>query len=672
LVNFKEPGIRYPYKKEFVKVGIKTLLLDTDEEVLEGNCKIYSEYCGETEEITNFSISDNIVKLPYSLRKYEKISIVNTVNDIKTGFIFVAHSYLESDEIDDCITRKFVDITTYKFEIPENNIGSRKVIVYTIKPNGSKSIPLSFEEKDGCVILPNKLSENDRVQVSVIDYRRIYDKIYTYEDIYGNSNNIARIDGNKFLRANYEEGRPSELAVSYPLDGGMIYKETKNGEQELYQINWKNDQEKLVLSPTMQTEIIEDVNIGDKIIKVANGNRLFKPQIGRTKKILPGKLLVNSEIIEYHEMNFDGDVCTLSGIRRASNGSVLNEFLPAGTVVTAYPDQAKIEQKSRSIYISTLIKEGMENKFIIPSKFIDNSKVIVYKKPHISLLTDITFKSKYFDISSNNIMLPGPKKLAHIGRIRERNDKWIAYDDSGKEIGIYDSGNILNEDGEIFATVNDYGYVLSTTELDFGQIIINGDIIYFKSITEMNGKYRIRDFNIDKEYKASESIIYSKDYEILDSSEYEIICNQAEDEKILLHIDGNYVCDPKENQIGIWILEDEKKKAYYTSEKDTKYGYEYGGSIYKNDTYTPSGVVSSEWDNIAVDYDNNILGYIVNHIVYEFNKDAIIGYINSQDEVVDENGHRIEYPYNFKYKDAYVILNETPKPLECIMVGNEK
>ena len=623
LVNFKEPRIKYKYTKTFVKVGVKTLLLDVDEEILEGNCQVFYEYGDESGEITNFSIIDNMVRLPYSLRMYEKIKVINTVDDVRTGYIFVGHPYLENDDMDDTLIRKFVDITTDRFEIPENNIGSRKVLVYLIKPNGSKRIISEFEEKDGCVILSNPLYENDRVQVTVIDFRRIYDKIYTYEDIYGNSNNIVSVDGNKFLRANYEAGRPSELAVSYPIDGSMIYKETKNGEQELYQINWKNDHDKLTLSPTMQTELTESLTVGDTYIRVKNGSRLYKPQMGRTKKIIPGKILINSEIIEYHKLTMEGTEGVLSGIRRASSGTILNEFLPVGTVVTAYPDQAMISYNPRSMYISTLFKEGMENKFIIPGKVLDNSKVIVYKKSHINLLSDIKFSSKYFDISSNNIILP--------------------------------------------------------TEDETGRIYINDDIIYFKTITENRGKYRIKNFHIDKEYKTSESIIYAKDYEIVDREDYEIINNQEEDERLLMYVKENCVYNPQDDsQMGIYLEENDKKVVYGTNNQEKKYyiGELVGSQIKKDGEVV--GRQSPEWDNLVLDLNEDediVIGYILeNGKAYSFDKREknIIGYVNDREEIVNENDEIIEYPYAVKYKDAYVILNETPRPLECIIIGNEK
>ena len=83
-------------------------------------------------------------------------------------------------------------------------------------------------------------------------------------------------------------------------------------------------------------------------------------------------------------------------------------------MVYAYNEQAATDCSPKSIYITTLFKEGMENKFIIPSSFIDETKIVVYKKPNIKLLTDIKFNSEYFDIDSDNIKLPSENELGYM------------------------------------------------------------------------------------------------------------------------------------------------------------------------------------------------------------------------------------------------------------------
>lgn len=512
LVDYTE-NLRYKYTKQFVKVGLESLQLPATEEVLTGNCKVKSYYNGEETDIIDFTITNNLISLYRPIRQYEKIIVTNTVKNIRTGYVFVGHPFMESDNFDDSNMRKFVSVDTNSFDIPDGNLGSKKVTVYIVYPNGSRKVALNYEKSGNQIVVYDELKENYRVQLVVIDYRRVYDKIYTWEDAYGQSNNVITLDGDKFLRPYYEAERPSELNVVYPINNLMIYTQTGKTFKSLYNANWKNDHERLPLTQTMATKLSKDLKIGDKTIEVDDITKLFKPYKTKTDEIIPGKILINSEIIEFHDYEEDGKKGILKGIRRASNSSVLWENHKQGDTVYAYNEQASTDCSPKSVYISTLFKSGMENKFTIPSSYIDETKVVVYKKSNINLLTDIKFGSEYFDIDSNNIKLP--------------------------------------------------------TETDMGYMFIDDDKVFFKSIEPIVNGYRIRDFYISREYKAREATIYSFEPVQLLRDEYEIVVNQPMDER-----------------------------------------------------------------------------------VYE------------------EEGQK--YPYEIKYKDAYVILKNEPKPYEVVIVGNEK
>ena len=676
---YSNDKIKFDYTKSFIPVGVKTLLLDTNEEISEENCRIYYKNGDSVGRITNFNITNNMLKLPYALRMYEEIQVINTVDGIQTGFIFVAHPFKEEDTEDSSIMSKFVDKGTTEFSIPENNIGSRKILVYLIGIDGSRKFIKGFKESDGSVIIDNlNIPENNIIQISVIDYGKVYDKIYTWEDRYGNSNNVTILDSKNFLRANYEAGRPSELAVSYPLDGSMIYGYNDLGNADLYRIDWKDSQSKVLLSTTMKTTLSKDINLGDTTIEVENADNLFKPILSKRGDIIPAKILVNSEIIEYHDMEKIGKKAILKGIRRASSGSILNEFIPVEykdakgihkTEVYAYEDRTSKDYPSRMKYISTLYKEGMENKFNIPYKFSTKNKVCVYRKPFITLLTDIKFDSKYFDISDNNIILPAPKKLCHIKDIDEEN---IIYDDFGNKVGKLDGENVLNDNDKIIGKIDSYGYVYDINEKELGSLIINGDTVYFKTITETKGKYRIKGFNITKEYKASESKIYSNKFKLLDPSEYEIVCNKEEDIRQHMYIEDNYIFNPIDDSImGVCVPNNEDILAYKINGDDKRIGYVEGNEVKNSDDETIGYVTH----NIVYDLDDNLIGYIKSGLAYKFedNIDEImIGYVNNKQEIVDEHGRLVEYPYVVINKDAYVILNDHPEPLEVIVVGNEK
>ena len=268
LVDYKE-NLQYPYTKSFIKIGLKSFKLESEDEIYPGNITIYSDYNGQTTQVENFNLKNNIVTLFYAIRKYEKLTIVNAVNNIRKGYVFVGHPFIESE--DETNIRRFVDIGTTEFEIPDGNLGSKKVTVHIEYPNGSRIPTTNFEKIDKNVVIYDTLKENYHVILTVIDYKQIYDKIYTWEDCYGQSNNVIALDGDKFLRPYYEKERPSELCVSYPIHNLMIYTENKSGKiNSVYNADYKDWQYKLPITQTYITKLSQDLNIGDKIIKIDN------------------------------------------------------------------------------------------------------------------------------------------------------------------------------------------------------------------------------------------------------------------------------------------------------------------------------------------------------------------------------------------------------------------
>lgn len=620
LVDFTE-NLRYKYVKNFVKVGLETLQIPSETTVLTSNCQVTSDYNGEQTQITDFKVENNLLSLYRPIRQYEKISVVNTERNTRTGYIFVGHPFMESENFDDSNMRKFVSLDTNSFLIPDGNLGSKKVTVYIIKPNGSKKVALNYEKLGDNIVVYDELGENYCVQLVVIDYRRVYDKIYTWEDAYGQSNNVITLDGDKFLRPYYEAERPSELTAVYPINNLMIYTQSGKNFKALYNANWRNDQEKMPLTPSMSTKLAKDINLGDTTIEVNDITKLFKPYKTTTDEIIPGKILVNSEIIEFHDYVEVGKKGILRGIRRASNSSVLQEVHHKNDIVYAYNEQAATDCSPKSVYISTLFKNGMENKFTIPSAYIDDSKVVVYRKPNIKLLTDIKYGSEYFDIDSNNVKLPaeninvidddgniiGKVKVNKVAcdihnvvigftnegiayhNIKDNEGDYIVFgtvledgtivDDNEEVIGRESSNEniVCDNDNEIIGYVNEENIVYNmrndvigrALKEDMGYMYINDDKVYFKSIeVTSNATYRVRGFSIDKEYSKDNALIYSFTPQQLLKKEYKIVVNQAMDERV------------------------------YNDEGDV--------------------------------------------------------------------------PYEIKYKDAYVILNDEPKPYEVITIGNEQ
>ena len=406
LVDFNE-DYDFSYKKTFVKPGSKALLLDSDEQILAGNVTVKSYYKGEETELTVFNIENNLLTLFNKMKEFEKIVVTN-VNDlgVETAFIFVAYPFSNSKEGEEDV-RKLVPLDTTIFDMPEGSLASKSVIVHIEYPNGTRLPTLSFERIGNQIHILDELKENYKVVISIIDYAQIYDKIYTWEDAYGNSNSIVTLDGDAFLRPNYEAGRPSELVVANPSNGLMIY--TSNGKKynSLYEINWKNDQSKMPITQTMSTKLASDFNFGDRIIEVEDMGKLLKPRVNPTTlEIIPAKILINNEIIEYHEYEQNGKKGILKAIRRACMGSLLNDTLKAGEVIYAYNEDSKVDYSPKSAYISTLIKEDTGNIFLVPEDYKGDDKIYVAKTPLINLLSDITFSGTSFEIDSENVCKP--------------------------------------------------------------------------------------------------------------------------------------------------------------------------------------------------------------------------------------------------------------------------
>lgn len=404
LVNYKE-DLKYPYTKSFVKVGLKSFILDYNSTIYPTNITVYSEYMGEKTEIKDFVVENNLITFFSPIRQFEKLTIIHAVNKIRNGYIFVGHPFLESN--DESNLRKFVSIDTTMYPIPDGDLGSKKVTVHIEYPNGSRVPTTNFEKLEDSIIVYDTLKENYHVILTVIDYKQIYDKIYTYEDCYGQSNNVISLDGNEFLRPYYEKERPSELCVSYPIHNLMIYTERNNTIQSLYSSDFKSSQYKLPINKSFVTKLSQDLNIGDKIIEVDNISKLIMPYIGDNLEKIPGKILVNSEIIEFYDFE-KGDGCKgiLKSIRRGAKGSYLAEKHSKDSIVYAYNEQTMLDTSSTSLNISTYITDKTENKFEIPGKYREAENIAVFKKPYIELLSDITFLGNSFNISSNNITLP--------------------------------------------------------------------------------------------------------------------------------------------------------------------------------------------------------------------------------------------------------------------------
>lgn len=422
LVNYKE-NLDYPYIKEFVNVGLQTFKLENDDLLQHSFLTITSYFNNKEEVITDYSLENNLLTLFYTIRNLEKLVITEDKNGQKKSWIFIGHPFSELST--DTGLKAFAEYGTEYFNIPESGFNSNKITVNIEYPNGTRdiseqstiSVPLTnWELVDGKVYIPfdkennryydNRIVENGHIVVTTIDYYYIYDKIYTWEDKYGQSNNVVNVDGSGFLRPSYEVERPSELCVSAPLPYLMIYNVDDNEiPTSIYGCDYKHYQYKMGFSKTNMTQLTKDLVIGDSQIFVDDIKKLKLPIIEKNKDITPGKILLNSEIIEFYEVDEVNNI--LKSIRRGAEGSYLAEKHNAGDYAIDFRDSSKNNYSSKVTSIISYVTKTTENKFIIPDTLSDNDKVNVMIKPLISLLTPIKFNSTYFDISSDNIFKPG-------------------------------------------------------------------------------------------------------------------------------------------------------------------------------------------------------------------------------------------------------------------------
>lgn len=434
-------------------------------------------------------------------------------DDIKI-FKYFANTFEESD--DTSYLRKFFDINNfndnkeYVFPVPESSIKANKIIVEIEKPNGYRKATTNYIIKDDIIYLPSNFTQEDKVDwkvyISIADYSSIYDKIYTWEDVYGISNNkfawenyyrnaglIQNNYGGDFLNPHYEENRPSELTVIYPQNTFFVYtskaNETKKNNfiaKRIFDFDFKNKQEIHTFPKT--AKLSQPLEIGNTEIH-ASANVFQKPFYYEwdKDKLQPGKICINSEIIEYFEyIENDDNTVTFKRIRRGVNGTHIPQIHEEGSVV--YPYHVFTTENYNVTPSYYYIKTNDIKKLTINGEIEDNDLIKVYKTSNIQLLSKLDYTSKNFKISDNTINLPEYDKTT--GKLIKR-----------------------------------------------GYLFIKGDKILFDKISKYNNYYIISGFDLplDKSYDIGTKITSIK-YNELEPSEYSI---KSEKYDKLNHLDSS-------------------------------------------------------------------------------------------------------------------------------------
>lgn len=421
-----------------IMVGKNTFSIESEEELTSGNIKIISEINGETKEIDDFSIENldntHVITLFYTTKINEKILIYKKNNSSQEYNLiqkYVTNPFAESN--DEGFIRKFINYEYnnsnkyYELNLPKSTIKYNKISVSIEKPNGYRK-PI-YESQDYDIIddkiiikyfYDNNITDriNWKIFISVADMSLLYDKIYTWEDVYGISNNktawenyyknnglIQNINGNEFLNPLYEKERPDELSVIYPQNTLMIYRfDEKNSPKNVFTFDYRNIQRQLKsIKPAF---LLEDFKVGDSEIKI--NKDIFKKPYMENDKLMPGKILINSEIIEYYDYeiikNDKVNEITLKKLRRGTNGTFIKNIHKKDSIVYSYDNPKEIPLELINSYY--FINNINMTKFTINGYYNNKNKIKVFKTNNIQLLSDITQKSDSFMISDNSIEKP--------------------------------------------------------------------------------------------------------------------------------------------------------------------------------------------------------------------------------------------------------------------------
>ena len=523
-----------------ISVGENTFKIDIEETLTKNNLKITSSIDGEIED---YFLNDDIkeITLFYETRINEEITIIykeGTSEEITYNYI--TNTFTKSD--DESYTRSFINNETiiykdkndnvydcYKVKIPYTPIKAGKIVVEIERPSGYRYIsPIFFNEKDYIYVpkeafrIENNVKADDllnwKIFISIADYSLIYDKIYTWEDIYGIANNKVAWDnyfknagliqnnyGGKFLNPYYEQDRPSELSVIYPQNSLIIYTSRANAVKDndkspisfaakkLFYFDFKNKQTNFNVIKT--TKLKEPFKLGDKVIKIEKDifEKPYKSQYD--DKLIPGKIFIKSELIEFYDYEYDDEgSIILKNIRRGCNGTFLNDNIyEEGTIVYPQYNETTYDYDLTPSYY--YINSNDISKLEVNGNVPLNELLKVYKTTNIELLTDINENTTSFNISSNTVNLP-----------------------------IYNNNELIKN----------------------GFFYIGGDKIEFKNIEKNNNAYTISNFilPIGKSYKAGTSIQSIK-YDEIKSSNYKIereLGNKTTDDETI--VDKTYISFP--------------------------------------------------------------------------------------------------------------------------------
>lgn len=556
--------------------------------------KVFKQYQNEEPiEIDEYELKlnqqyGNYIDIYKGLIKNEKIIIclfeTNNTNTpleeitLSYAYIIVGHPFVESSS--DVLKRQFVYLNNGELylDTPASGLDTNKMVVQKQAINGSKSHFTKYQFSNSQIVLnSNDVNADEHIILTSFDYKYLYDKIYMWEDAYGRSNNIINLDGNEFLRARYESDRPREMVASSPLSSCMIYDYKNDNKFDIYYNDYKNDFMVGNYDSSQQIKIT-NITYSDE------QQSLIKEITLENTKMLdnaPGKILINSEIIEYNHI--DRDTNTISKLKRGIDGSTLyiNTMSSNGDIQThqvgeyilPFSDQFWYTKDKNYKYITHIINHSNQLTYDCPSGITDNSFVTVQLLTKISLLEDVNEKSTTIDINSYNI---------------------VPY-------------NIQQQlESEVSATQ------YNAPDGEYFMLKINDETIPFKTIYKdalEENVYHIKNFILPEKYKNyGDKIIYSKEDSYIHSclpttfTDYEVSVVSYDDGYTLI----------------------EKNDEMYIADDNGDILYRIAGNILYDFKDVDVGMISS--NNIIYKNDGSIMAKIVDDRFYNVKPIIILNY----------------------------------------------
>lgn len=508
-----------------------------------------------------------VVNIVNGLTSWDKLVLTITYKngglidkEVENIFVAIPYDVNNSEKIKRQLVQQSID--TIEVDLPDVDTEKDKIIILVQSMDGGKIRLQSgdFDVEDGKAIISKQLNLFDTIIITVMDYQYLYDKIYKWEDKYGRLNNIdldelyttdpnnelfrkvVRLNGDKFLRANYEENRPSELTVSNPQSSLMFY---LNGDAttQVERMSYKNDSRYKTVSNVSKSEVTRIEYAENQPVKTNNDINVIESITFENNKAFDeeniGYILINSEIIEYGQVDYETH--TISKLKRGMDGTNISNIRIGDAAI----NYNKSNWKNRKICCKTKsyqVKEygdgnvkqydaiQPETVYYYGDMVSYNDKNYVCFKKNTSL-TDWTNEevvNNYFSLYWEEIP-DGAFGFACPSGITNNYEIEVY---KLPILRLFESYEIGEESIIINASLS---YVKSHMLLpvegirEYGYLFIDNDIIPFKTIEDNGTTVLIKDFLLPEKYANSTGSIYTNDStiytaipELLDESEYTV------------------------------------------------------------------------------------------------------------------------------------------------------